>query len=100
MSSRGKVCEDGKIFKFINVIPDPAPPPTEELCNAFNELRSDMVLLCELRSALGTCVFELESLKHQFEALCPGKVNIKIKNEILDESKVTASILFRLSAFP
>lgn len=53
---------------------DPAPPPTEELCNAFNELRSDMVLLCELRSALGTCLFELESLKHQFEALCPGKV--------------------------
>lgn len=40
---------------------------------AFNELRSDMVLLCELRTALTTCSFELESLKHQYEALCPGK---------------------------
>lgn len=52
---------------------DPNPPPIEEICVAFNELRSDMVLLCELRTALATCTFELESLKHQYEALCPGK---------------------------
>ncbi|XP_073848900.1 DNA methyltransferase 1 associated protein 1 [Musca autumnalis] len=52
---------------------DPAPPPTEEICNAFNELRSDMVLLCELRTALSTCIYEMESLKHQYEAACPGK---------------------------
>uniref|UniRef100_A0A1L8DX30 DNA methyltransferase 1-associated protein 1 n=2 Tax=Nyssomyia neivai TaxID=330878 RepID=A0A1L8DX30_9DIPT len=52
---------------------DPTPPPTEEICMAFNELRSDMVLLCELRTALATCNFELESLKHQYEAVCPGK---------------------------
>lgn len=32
-----------------------------------------MVLLCELRSALSTVVYELESLKHQYEADCPGK---------------------------
>lgn len=36
-----------------------------------------MVLLCELRGALSTCVFELESLKLQFEGLCPGKVGFK-----------------------
>lgn len=54
---------------------DPAPPPTDEICNVFNELRSDMVLLCELRTALADCKFELESLKHQFEAVCPGKVS-------------------------
>ncbi|XP_055917802.1 DNA methyltransferase 1-associated protein 1 [Eupeodes corollae] len=52
---------------------DPSPPPTEDICNSFNELRSDMVLLCELRTALATCVYELESLKHQYEAACPGK---------------------------
>lgn len=52
---------------------DPAPPPTEEICVAFNELRSDLVLLSELRSALATCTFELESLKHQYESACPGK---------------------------
>lgn len=55
---------------------DPAPPPVEEICNAFNELRSDMVLLCELRTALATCNFELEASKHQYEALCPGKVKM------------------------
>lgn len=53
---------------------DPTPPPSEDICNAFNELRSDMVLLCELRTALSTCVYEMESLKHQYEAACPGKV--------------------------
>lgn len=52
---------------------DPAPPPTEEICNAFNEVRSDLVLLSELRQALATCTFELESLKHQYETACPGK---------------------------
>lgn len=52
---------------------DPAPPPTEEICNAFNELRSDLVLLSELRAALTTCTCELESLKLQYETACPGK---------------------------
>ncbi|XP_017093696.2 DNA methyltransferase 1-associated protein 1 [Drosophila bipectinata] len=71
---------------------DPAPPPTEEICTSFNELRSDMVLLCELRTALSTCVYEMESLKHQYEAACPGKtLNIPpslvpIKTEALDNS--------------
>ncbi|XP_018328681.1 DNA methyltransferase 1-associated protein 1 isoform X2 [Agrilus planipennis] len=49
------------------------PTPTEEMCQHFNELRSDMVLLMELKTALGTCEFELQSLRHQFEALNPGK---------------------------
>lgn len=53
---------------------DANPPPTDDICNAFNELRSDMVLLYELRTALATCSFELESLKHQYEMLCPDKV--------------------------
>lgn len=52
---------------------DSAPPPTEEICVAFNELRSDLVLLSELRSALTTCTCELESLKLQYETACPGK---------------------------
>ncbi|XP_019868885.1 DNA methyltransferase 1-associated protein 1 [Aethina tumida] len=49
------------------------PTPTEEICQHFNELRSDMVLLMELKSALGTCEYELQSLRHQYEALSPGK---------------------------
>ena len=33
-----------------------------------------MVLHYELRGALATCDYELQSLKHQYEALVPGKV--------------------------
>lgn len=51
------------------------PTPTEEICQNFNELRSDMVLLFELKSALTTCEFELQALRHQYEALNPGKVS-------------------------
>lgn len=51
------------------------PMPTEDICHHFNELRSDMVLLYELRTALGNCDYELQSLRHQYEALCPGKVS-------------------------
>lgn len=49
------------------------PTPTDEICQQFNELRSDMVLLIEIKSALSTCEFELQSLRHQYEALNPGK---------------------------
>ncbi|XP_051174147.1 DNA methyltransferase 1-associated protein 1 isoform X1 [Leptopilina boulardi] len=49
------------------------PPPTEQICQQFNELRSDMVLHYELRGALTTCDYELQSLRHQYEALVPGK---------------------------
>nr|CAD7576447.1 unnamed protein product [Timema californicum] len=49
------------------------PMPTEEICHNFNELRSDMVLLYELKMALATCEFELQTLRHQYEALNPGK---------------------------
>jgi len=50
-----------------------APIPTEAMCNEFNELRSEMVLLYELKNALSACEQELHSLKGQFEAACPGK---------------------------
>jgi len=49
------------------------PIPTEEISTHFNELRSDMVLLYELKLALANCEFELQALRHQFEALAPGK---------------------------
>lgn len=55
---------------------DPNPPPTEKICQQFNELRSDIVLHHELKAALSTCDYELQSLKHQYEALAPGKTLI------------------------
>lgn len=52
---------------------DLRPMPTEEICTHFNDLRSDMVLLYELKMALANCEFELQTLKHQYEALQPPK---------------------------
>lgn len=53
---------------------DPNPPAIEEICTAFNELRSDMILLHEIRTALAASEFEAVSLKHVAE----------IKQEIAD----------------
>lgn len=61
------------------------PMPTEEICQHFNELRSDMVLLYELKMALANCEFELETLKHQYEAV--GKT-INIPAPLLPPSDV------------
>lgn len=52
---------------------EPQPMPTEEICAEFNELRSDLVLLYELKNALATCEVELQTCKMQYESLCPGK---------------------------
>ena len=50
--------------------------PTEEIVQNFNDLRQDIVLLYELKLALATCDYELETLRHQYEVLNPGKVGI------------------------
>lgn len=52
---------------------DKNPVPSQAMCTEFNDLRSDMVLLYELKAALQTCEQELHSLKAQYETLCPGK---------------------------
>ncbi|KAL4715342.1 hypothetical protein ACJJTC_015113 [Scirpophaga incertulas] len=52
---------------------DVAPTPTEPVCKHFNELRSDLALILDLKNALGACEYELQSLRHQYEALNPGK---------------------------
>ena len=52
---------------------DANPVPSESMCNDFNDLRSDMVLLYELKSHLGSCEQELYTLKAQYETLNPGK---------------------------
>lgn len=52
---------------------DSRPIATEKICDQFNDLRSDMVLLFDLNQALSNCEFELQSLRHRYEALNPGK---------------------------
>lgn len=54
-----------QLLNELNV--DLRPVPTEEICQHFNELRSEMVLLYELKAALSNCEFELQSQKHQVD---------------------------------
>ncbi|KAG8192211.1 hypothetical protein JTE90_009971 [Oedothorax gibbosus] len=66
---------------------EPNPIPTDDICLHFNELRSDMVLLYELKLALGSCEFELQTLRHQTEAMLP------IKKEIIDPAPTVSMVL-------
>ncbi|KAK3856193.1 hypothetical protein Pcinc_037466 [Petrolisthes cinctipes] len=50
------------------------PMAVEEVCQRFNDLRSDLVLMYDLRTVLLNYVFELQTLKHQCESLMPDKV--------------------------
>lgn len=43
--------------------------PTEEIVQMFNELRSDQVLLYELKQAHSNCEYEQQMLRHRYEAL-------------------------------
>ncbi|VDP08168.1 unnamed protein product [Soboliphyme baturini] len=45
------------------------PVATEEICEQFNKLRSDIVLLYELKCALAVCEYELETLRHQYSSI-------------------------------
>lgn len=47
------------------------PMPVAEVCSSFNELRSDLVVMYELRTVLLNYVFELQTLRHQYETLRP-----------------------------
>lgn len=51
------------------------PIPTEEVCILFNELRNDIIVLNEIKNALSTCMFEIQSFKHQYEAYKPEQVS-------------------------
>ena len=64
---KGKAIE--QLLHELNI--DLRPMPTEEIVTHFNELRSDMVLLYELKMALANCEFDLQTLRHQYEALKP-----------------------------
>ncbi|CAH1392894.1 unnamed protein product [Nezara viridula] len=70
---------------------DNNPVPTEEICQHFNELRSDLLLLHELKIAMSNCEFELQSLRHQYEAADPGKTLV-IPKGLFNESSSTPVI--------
>lgn len=54
---------------------EPRPIATEAVCEQFNELRSDIVLLYELHQALSSCEYELQTLRHRYESVLVAKVS-------------------------
>ncbi|OWF45978.1 DNA methyltransferase 1-associated protein 1 [Mizuhopecten yessoensis] len=65
------------------------PMPTEDIVTHFNELRQDIVLLYELKLALATCDYEVESLRHRFETLAPGKT---VEPDLIKPDTSTANL--------
>ncbi|KAK0043116.1 DNA methyltransferase 1-associated protein 1 [Biomphalaria pfeifferi] len=49
------------------------PMPTDEIVNTFNTLRQDIVLLYELKLAMSTCEYELQTLKHRHDQLIANR---------------------------
>nr|XP_021201341.2 DNA methyltransferase 1-associated protein 1 [Helicoverpa armigera] len=82
-------------LRLMNI--DIAPTPTEAICKHFNELRSDLALALDLKNALASCEFELQALRHQYEALNPGKtltIPASICNIVADnETKPVGEII-------
>ncbi|KAF0764837.1 DNA methyltransferase 1-associated protein 1 [Aphis craccivora] len=60
------------------------PIPTEEICQNYNDLRNEIVLLNELKAACSSSDFELQTLKHQYETLNPDGI-LKIDPQLLEE---------------
>ncbi|CAH8622647.1 unnamed protein product [Schistosoma rodhaini] len=57
---------------------DPNPPATAEIVEAYNGLRSKILLLFDLRLALLNCDFELHSARLRLETFAPNKVILVI----------------------
>ena len=57
---------------------DGRPIATESICEQFNELRSDIVLLYELQQALTNCEYELQTIRHRYEPALQAKVSLPV----------------------
>ena len=53
----------------VGAVTDLNPMPTEEIVQMFNELRSDLVLVYELKQAHSNCEYEQQMLRHRYQAL-------------------------------
>ncbi|XP_039258295.1 DNA methyltransferase 1-associated protein 1-like [Styela clava] len=53
---------------------DPHPMPTPTVAQLFNEVRSDYVLLYDLKMAHVNCEMELQTLRYKWDVLAPGRI--------------------------
>lgn len=68
---------------------DQFPMPTESICQTFNELRSDLLLLYEIKINSSNTEFEIASIKNQLAAIKPDLV--PADDPILDQSLATST---------
>lgn len=80
-----------KSYLYVCLLLGPNPIPTEDISTHFNELRSDMVLLYELKLALANCEFELQTLRHQTEALSSSDKGKEAPDALLSAPLLSAS---------
>lgn len=52
---------------------DPSPPATTQIVEAYNKLRSNILLLYELRAAMLQCDYELQAARSRMELFAPDK---------------------------
>lgn len=67
---------------------DQFPMPTESICQSFNELRSDLLLLYEIKVNLANTDFEIQSIKNQLAAVKPDLVP---DDSLLNQSTTTST---------
>ena len=79
------------------VLSEVNPIPSEDIVTHFNELRQDIVLLYELKLALANCEYELQTLRHRYETLAPGKVRNSSEMPKLFTDKSNSVSWYRLS---
>ncbi|VUZ55398.1 unnamed protein product [Hymenolepis diminuta] len=59
---------------------DPCPPATKEIVEAYNRLRSNILLLYDLRGAQLNCDYDLQSAKARLEHFAPDKIPARLAN--------------------
>lgn len=66
------------------------PMPTESICQNYNDLRSDLLLLYEIKVNLANTEFEIQSIKNQLAAVKPDLV--PADEPALDQSVATSTL--------
>uniref|UniRef100_A0A158QEE4 DNA methyltransferase 1-associated protein 1 n=1 Tax=Hymenolepis diminuta TaxID=6216 RepID=A0A158QEE4_HYMDI len=59
---------------------NPCPPATKEIVEAYNRLRSNILLLYDLRGAQLNCDYDLQSAKARLEHFAPDKIPARLAN--------------------
>ncbi|XP_071952376.1 DNA methyltransferase 1-associated protein 1-like [Antedon mediterranea] len=68
------------------------PMPTDDISVQYNELRSDVVLLYELKLAKANQDFELQTLRHRLEACSQGKDLGPELTELIQSTNLTTNL--------